>query len=45
MTILHAKNRLGNICPYFIRLGRNNGRTDCDMPYAPVDRVDLRALR
>lgn len=40
MTIIHAKNRHGNIYPYFICLGRNNKRTTCDMPYAPVDRVE-----
>ena len=40
MTIIHAQNRHGNIYPYFICLGRNNKRTDCDMPYAPVDRVE-----
>jgi len=40
MTIIHAKNRHGNIYPYFICLGRNNKRTNCDMPYAPVDRVE-----
>jgi site-specific DNA recombinase len=40
MTIIHAKNRHGNIYPYFICLGRNNKRTACDMPYAPVDRVE-----
>ncbi|MGP5047279.1 recombinase family protein, partial [Glutamicibacter ardleyensis] len=40
MTIIHAKNRHGNIYPYFICLGRNNKRTDCIMPSAPVDRVE-----
>ncbi len=40
MTIIHAKNRHGNIYPYFICLGRNNKRTTCDMPYAPVGRVE-----
>lgn len=40
MTIIHAKNRHGAIYPYFICLGRNNKRTGCDMPYAPVDRVE-----
>ena len=37
---LHAKNRHGNIYPYFICLGRNNKRTTCDMPYAPAGRVE-----
>lgn len=40
MTIIQAKNRHGNVYPYFICLGRNNKRTSCDMPYAPVDRVE-----
>ena len=40
MTIIHAKNRHGNIYPYFICLGRNNKRTTCDMPYAPVNQVE-----
>lgn len=40
MTIIHAKNRHGNIYPYFICLGRNNKRTDCTLPSVPVDRVE-----
>lgn len=40
MTIIHAKNRHGNLCPYFICLGCNNKRTTCDMPYAPMGRVE-----
>ena len=40
MTIIHAKNRHGNIYPYFICLGRNNKRTTCDMPYAPAGRIE-----
>lgn len=40
-----TKNRYGVVYPYFFCLGRNKKRTDCDMPYLPVEQVEEHVLR
>ena len=40
MGVSHSQGKNGSIYPYFYCLGRNKKRTECDLPYLPLEQVE-----
>src|SRR5476649_206593 len=40
----HSRGK-GGVYSYFFCLGRHTGRTDCDLPYCPVEKVEQEVER